>query len=79
MVGSFVVDTVLSKSSGSHSKDYIDCHLLEYVTVETGKILTSLIRNVLPSNANYCICINGLFSDVVLDLTEANNRTLNEF
>jgi hypothetical protein len=65
-----VVVTVLSKSGASYNKDYEDCHLLEYVTVESGKILTSLMRYVLPSNANHYTFINDLFSDVVLDLIE---------
>jgi len=54
---------VLSKSGESHSKDYEDCYLLEYVTLEPGKLI-NLTGNILTSNANYCICINLLTPNV---------------
>jgi hypothetical protein len=49
--GCLVVVTVLRKICGTHSNDYEVCSLLEHVTVVSGKISTSVLRDVLPSKA----------------------------
>jgi hypothetical protein len=74
-----VVVTVLSKTRGPHSGGYENCHLLAYLSIEYGRIVTSIQRHVLHSNTDFYIFINGLFSDAESSLTEEDNKIMNEF